>query len=78
MKAASDELVRLRRVILGDSLKIPNGVLEVLKNDVKGVLNSYFDLKEDSLKSEITVDENGVYHVVITASCTSVKKVKAL
>ncbi|MGN0767836.1 MAG: hypothetical protein ACI4M8_00620 [Christensenellales bacterium] len=78
MKAASDELVRLRRVILGDSLKIPNGVLEVLKNDVKGVLNSYFDLKEDSLQSEITVDENGVYHVVITASCTSVKKVKAL
>lgn len=78
MKAASDELVRLRRVILGDSLKIPNGVLEVLKNDVKGVLNSYFDLKEDSLQSEITVDENGVYHVVIAASCTSVKKVKAL
>ena len=78
MKAASDELVRLRRVILGDSLKIPNGVLEVLKNDVMGVLNSYFDLKEDSLQSEITVDENGVYHVVITASCTSVKKVKAL
>ena len=78
MKAASDELVRLRRVILGDSLKIPNGVLEVLKNDVKGVLNSYFDLKENSLQSEITVDENGVYHVAITASCTSVKKVKAL
>lgn len=78
MKAASDELVRLRRVILGDSLKIPNGVLEVLKNDVKGVLNSYFDLKEDSLQSEITVDENGVYHVVINASCASVKKVKAL
>ncbi len=78
MKTTSDELVRLRRVILGDSLKIPNGVLEVLKNDVKGVLKSYFDLKEDTLQSEITVDENGVYHIAISADCTNVKKVKAL
>ncbi len=78
MKTSSDELVRLQKVILGDSLKIPNGVLEVLKSDIKGVLNSYFELKEESLKPEIEIDEEGLYHIKISAICTAIKKVKAL
>ena len=78
MKTSSDELVRLQKVILGDSLKIPNGVLEVLKSDIKGVLNSYFELKEESLKPEIEIDEEGLYHIKISHICTALKNVKAV
>ena len=55
MKKQSSELIRLRKVILNDTLKIPNGVIEILKNDLYGVFGSYFDIDGESLKIEITV-----------------------
>lgn len=74
----SDELVRLKRVLLQDSIKIPNGVLKVLKNDLNSVLGSYFEILPDSTDLEITVDENGVYDLTLSAKGTHAKKVKTL
>lgn len=73
----SDELVRLKRVLLQDSLNIPNGVLSVLKQDISAVLNSYFELIKEANVS-IEVHEDGVYGISITAEGKNAKKVKSL
>ncbi len=78
MKKQSSELIRLRKVILNDTLKIPNGVIEILKNDLYGVFGSYFDIDGESLKIEITVGEDGIYKLQVTANGTNVKSVKNL
>lgn len=78
MKKQSTELIRLRKVILNDTLKIPNGVIEVLRNDLYGVFGSYFDIDAESLKIEITVGEDGIYKLQVTANGTNVKSVKNL
>lgn len=78
MKGVTDELIRLKRVILTDSLKIPNGVLEVLKNDINGILNSYFEVTSDGVKVDINLDESGLYHVTLTAEATAARKIKTV
>lgn len=78
MKGVTDDLIRLKRVILTDSLKIPNGVVEVLKNDINGILNSYFELLEDGVKTDISVDESGIYRISMTAKASSARKMKTI
>ena len=77
MKKASDELVRLQRVLVGDSLKLPSGVVGVLKNDLKTVLSGYFELTDDPDLS-IEVRENGAYILKIEAKATGAKTVTLL
>lgn len=78
MNKQSSELARLRRVILNDTLKIPNGVVEILKNDLFNVLGSYFDIEKETLKIEITVGEDGKYNLSLTAQGNSAKNLKNL
>lgn len=78
MKNISDDFVRLKKVILTDSLKIPNGVVEVLKKDIIGILNSYFDLNEESVKTDITIDDKGSYEIKTYAKARAARKVKTL
>lgn len=78
MNKQSVELVRLRRVILNDTLKIPNGVVEILKNDLLNVLGSYFDIERETLKIEITVGEDGIYNLSVNAQGSNAKTVKNL
>lgn len=78
MKGVTDDLIRLKRVLLTDSLKIPNGVIEALKNDINGILNSYFELTNEGVKTEISVDENGIYHVALTARAIAARKMKTI
>ena len=77
MKKTSDELVRLQRVLISDSLNLPSGVVGVLKNDLKAVLNGYFEISGD-VDVEIAVQENGAYTVSFRAQASGVKAVKKL
>lgn len=76
-KTCSDELVRLKKVLLSDSLKLPNGFVSVLKNDITAVLNSYFELTDETNIS-IEINENGVYEITVTARGRNAKKVKSM
>lgn len=73
----SDEYVRLKKVLLQDSLKIPNGVFTVLKTDMTAVLNSYFELTGEA-DVKIEVEENGLYKITVFAEGKNAKKVKSL
>ena len=77
MKKASEDLVRLKRVLLNDSLQLPSGVIGVLKSDVCAVLGGYFDL-DGEVSVSIAINENGVYSIRIDAVGKDVKRVKAL
>ena len=74
----SEESVRLKRVLLNDSLQIPNGVLQVMKKDVQAALSSYFELEEDSLTVEVLVDGEGRYLIKTEAKGFRAKPVKIL
>ena len=76
-KSCSDELVRLKKVLLSDSLKLPNGFVSVLKNDITAVLNSYFELTDETNVS-IEINENGVYEITVPARGRNAKKVKSM
>lgn len=74
----SDGSVRLKRVLLQDSLNVPNGVLKVMKADVATTLSAYFDLEEGSVTLDVAVDENGTYDLKVTAKGYRAKSVKIL
>lgn len=78
MSGSKDELTRLKRVLLCDNIKVPHGVTEVLKSDLYGLLNSYFDINKESVKLEISVDESGIYNISVFAKGTGVKQVKSV
>lgn len=74
----SAEMVRLKRVLLNDSLNVPNGVLQVLQTDLTGILSSYFEIEENSVTLDVSVDGNGTYALKLTAKGTQAKKIKIL
>lgn len=74
----SQDLLRLRKVILNDNVRLSNGIEKILKNDVKKVLSGYFDLCEELLCIEITVTEDGFYEILINAKCKGIKQIKSI
>ena len=42
-------------------------MLPMLKSDLEGLLADYFDLDKESLRLEVSADEDGSYRIVIRA-----------
>lgn len=74
----NDELIRLKKVLLSDNIRIPNGMLTVLKNDISSVLQSYFCLNNADTQVLIEVDDNGVYDIKISAKAEGVKEIRII
>ena len=74
----SAELKRLKRVILADNLRIPNGMSEMLKNDLIALLDGYFDLKSDTVRLDLSVSEDGVYKIEWIATANGIKTFRSI
>ncbi len=71
MKKENGELMRLRTVIENDRLNVSSDFDNVIRSDVKSLLNDYFELKNNPTFS---VTKNGnVYDVIITAQASRLK-----
>ena len=77
-KNCSDELIRLQRVIMSDNAKVSNGVLKILKEDAKKFFSGFFDVDNDSVKVDLSVNENGAYQITLSATGTNIKNVKSI
>lgn len=73
----NEELIRLKKVLLSDNIRIPNGMLRILKNDISSILQSYFIINSD-IDVTIEVDDLGVYNINITAKADSVKEIRII
>ncbi|MBR1747545.1 MAG: cell division topological specificity factor MinE [Clostridia bacterium] len=72
------DVKRLKRLLYNDYFHIPNGAFEVLKRDITSVLSAYFDLSEDGVILTVDVDDDGDFHIVLSARATAVKELKIL
>lgn len=73
----NEELIRLKKVLLSDNIRIPNGMLKILKNDISSILQSYFSISSD-INVTIEVDQEGVYDISISARAESVKEIRII
>ncbi len=73
----NEELIRLKKVLLSDNIRIPNGMLKILKNDISSILQSYFSISSD-INVTIEVDQEGVYDINISARAESVKEIRII
>ncbi|MBQ9145052.1 MAG: cell division topological specificity factor MinE [Clostridia bacterium] len=58
---------RLQRVLLQDRMAGKCNMLPMLKSDLEGLLADYFDLDKESLRLEVSADEDGSYRIVMRA-----------
>lgn len=74
----NEELIRLKKVLLSDNIRIPNGMLTILKNDISSILQSYFSLNNDDTEVIIEVNEKGIYDIKIFAKAEGVKEIRII
>ncbi len=74
----SAELKRLKRVILADNLRIPNGMTDMLKNDLIALLDGYFDLQKESVHLDLSVSEDGAYKIEWKATANALKTFRSV
>ncbi len=72
------DLVRLKRVLLTDQMRIPNGMADLLRNDMVTVLDGYFELDKKSLQLVMTIEDSGLYRISVQAQASAVRKMQTI
>ncbi len=70
-----DDLNRLKKLLFGE-LNIPDGGLELLKTDLAKLLQSYFELIDDSLAVTLEPDADGNFDIAINAKAIHIRELK--
>ena len=71
------QLSRLKKIINTDTFGTLNENIDILKSDIKKLLNSYFELEKDAQLS-VQPNENGDLIVSVTARAKRVKPIKII
>ncbi len=66
---------RLKNMVIRDKENNNYRIGNILKAEILYVLRSYFDLHEYDMDIDISITENGMYHVSIGADCRNIKAV---
>ncbi|MDD4315648.1 MAG: cell division topological specificity factor MinE [Clostridia bacterium] len=69
----NNTILRLKRILLSDKVNMPSGLIQLLKKDLLKLFDSYFDIKEESLKIEIDSNADGEYDVSIKGVSERIK-----
>jgi len=75
MKEANKTAGRLKNVLMIDKIKSPSGLEDVLKSDVCGVLENYFDIIPPSIDVRLNIDENNLYDIRISLKAKNAKSI---
>ncbi|MDR3263741.1 MAG: hypothetical protein LBT30_05465 [Clostridiales bacterium] len=75
MKEANKTAGRLKNVLMIDKIKSPSGLEDVLKSDVYGVLENYFDIIPPSIDVRLNIDENNLYDIRISLKAKNAKSI---
>lgn len=68
---------RLKEILLNDTIRLPNNVIEILKSEILTLFHSYFYVEEDKIKIEIKPDNEG-YRIVVDGQVDGIKNIKVL
>ncbi len=66
---------RLRNMLIRDRQDNPQKINRILKSEILYVLKNYFDLKDYDLDIDVSLGNNGYYHLSIQADCHNIKSV---
>ena len=72
------DIERLQKMLLTDDLKVPGHNLEIVKNELFGVVESYFDVDEKSVEFIIRPREDGAYVFYFHGVASGAKKVRTM
>ena len=61
--------------MIRDKKDKPNKVEKILKAEISYVIRNYFDLLDSNIDIDISVRNNGMYHISIGADCRNIKSV---
>jgi len=59
MKISDKIYKKAEEVLFTDKLKAPQEISKILATEINYILKEYFDIKENSFKSNIFVEQNG-------------------
>lgn len=68
-------IIRLKKVILNDKINMPSGLIEILKKDMRHLLESYFELSGE-LELAVETDSEGLYTITALSKAERVKSPK--
>lgn len=74
----SKEVERLERMLLTDSLRLPGGAMEEMKNELISTLENYFDVDKKSVMFTVTAREDGMYGLCLQSMAKGVKRVRTI
>lgn len=74
MKLAQKSLIRMKSILKQDKEQLSQPFLNMIKNDIANIINSYLDFK-DNITIKYIVDEDGFYNFQINIKANRLKKV---
>ena len=77
MTGAESDIQRLRKMIKSDNLRIPDGTVRILKNDLLNVLDGYFELDKKCVELSFLPDKTGM-KICFVAGAVGVKKMRSV
>ncbi len=77
MTGAESDILRLRKMIKSDNLRIPNETIRMLKNDLVCILDGYFELDKKNVELSFMPDKTGM-KICFAAEAVGVKKMRSV
>ena len=65
MKLAQKSLIRMKSILKQDKEQLSQPFLNMIKNDIANIANSYLDFKNEDIEIKYFVNENGFYNFQI-------------
>ena len=78
MKERASDAERLKKMLLRDDLRLPGGAVEMLKSELIGVVENYFDVEEKTISFSVLPYENGGYVFLLQGLALKAKRVKTI
>ncbi|MDR3293056.1 MAG: hypothetical protein LBT20_03010 [Clostridiales bacterium] len=78
MKEARNAAGRLKNVLMIDKIKSPSGIEDLLKSDIYGLLDNYFEVIPESIDVRLNIDDDNLYDIKISVKARYVKNVGIL
>ncbi len=76
MKKGESDLARLKKMIVKDDLRLPKEAFRLLKTEIAGVIDGYFDVEEDTaelMTERLDTGKIGIYFVCVASGAKKVR-----
>ena len=70
---AKEDAERLKHVLIADKHFNPSQIKQVIKSDIFSILKNYAKISSDEIYVDITINEDGSYHLRVDAVAKDLK-----